>query len=91
MRDPDCERARLGGNCDDGWFMFETELVRFIADDGMGIADELLFTGANVCRRGQKVRRRGATRWEAARQKAEGRRQKAGELTWRRTENMPDS
>lgn len=49
--------------------MFEAELVRFIADDGMGIADELLFTGANVCVRGQKVRREVATRWEAAREK----------------------
>jgi len=47
--------------------MLETELVRFIADDGMGMADELLFTGANVCVRGQKVRPRVATRWEAAR------------------------
>jgi hypothetical protein len=43
--------------------MFEMELVRFMADDGIGIAVELLFTGANVCACCQKVLRGGAMAW----------------------------
>jgi hypothetical protein len=29
--------------------MFDIELARFIADEGIGIADMLLFTGPKVC------------------------------------------
>lgn len=54
MRDPDCERAWFGGNCNEACCMLEMELVRFIADDGMGIADELLCVGANVCAQCQR-------------------------------------
>ena len=44
---PLCDRAWFGGNC--GCCMLCTELERFIADAGMGIAEMLLLTGPNVC------------------------------------------
>lgn len=47
--------------------MFDIELARFIADDGIGIAEELLVTGPRVCARDQKVLCEGAA-WEAAQQ-----------------------
>lgn len=47
--EPDCERAWLEANCPAGCCMFEMELERFMADEGIGIAETLLFTGASVC------------------------------------------
>jgi hypothetical protein len=41
MREPDCERPCCPP-------VMCTELVRFIADEGIGIADILLFTGPSV-------------------------------------------
>jgi hypothetical protein len=49
MREPDCERAWFAPNWPGGCCMFEIELERFMADEGMGIAEMLLFTGASVC------------------------------------------
>lgn len=48
MRPPDCERAWLP-NCE-LCCIWCTELERFIADEGIGIAEEmLLFMGPKVC------------------------------------------
>jgi len=44
------DRAWFGGNW--GWFMLLMELERFMAEAGIGIAEELLFTGPRVCARG---------------------------------------
>jgi hypothetical protein len=49
MRDPDCERAWFGGNWIGACCMFDTELVRFIADDGIGIAEVFVWAGPRVC------------------------------------------
>jgi hypothetical protein len=49
MRDPDCERAWFGGNWFEACCMLEIELARFIAEAGIGIAEELLVTGPSVC------------------------------------------
>jgi hypothetical protein len=71
MREPDCERAWLGGNWDGACCMPLTELVRFMAEAGMGIADMLLFMGAKDCARRQTVLWEGATGGEIAQQKAD--------------------
>ena len=54
MRPPDCERAwLLPPNCEP-CCIWCTELERFIADEGMGIAEEmLLFMGPKVCAKSQ--------------------------------------
>jgi hypothetical protein len=44
---PLCDRAWFGGNW--GCCMLWTELERFMAEEGIGIAELLLFTGPNVC------------------------------------------
>lgn len=49
MREPDCERAWFGANCDTPPCMLGIELWRFIADEGIGIAVELLVIGPSVC------------------------------------------
>jgi len=49
MREPDCERAWFAPNWPAGCCMFEMELERFMAEEGMGIAEPLLFMGASVC------------------------------------------
>lgn len=43
MREPDCERAWF-----DCWGL-KLILERFMADDGMGMAEMLLLVGASVC------------------------------------------
>jgi hypothetical protein len=87
MREPDCERAWLGGNWDPACCMPLTELVRFMAEAGIGIADMLLFMGAKDCALRQMVLQEGATGGEIVQQNIEGRLTSRG----RRTENMPDS
>jgi hypothetical protein len=48
--DPDWERPWFV-NCPAACCMFETELARFMADEGIGIAEMLLFTAPRVCAR----------------------------------------
>lgn len=76
--DPDCERAWFGGNWWEACCMFTTEPVRFIAEEGIGIAVMLFCTGPRVCAECQsRTRREGVARKRR--------------LTCRRTENMPGS
>lgn len=49
--DPLCDRAWFGGNCCCDCCMLLTEVWRFMADEGMGMADMLLVTGARLCAR----------------------------------------
>lgn len=65
MREPDCERAWFGANCDPPGCMLGMELWRFMAEEGIGIAVELLVTGPRVCAQCEKVL--STVEWEGSR------------------------
>ena len=50
--EPDCDRAWLAAKGAPACCMPLMELVRFMADEGMGMDVRLLFMGASVCARG---------------------------------------
>lgn len=52
--EPLCDRAWLGGNCCCDCCILFAGGWRFMADDGIGMADMLLLTGARLCARGRQ-------------------------------------